>query len=87
MGSRVIVQKTTRCAFCWLLALYLQVHQAVTSGGKVLIPVFAVGRAQELLLLLDELWERTQLQVGCVSPQPNTNVLLQVLYGLQMCGT
>jgi Cft2 family RNA processing exonuclease len=41
-----------------------QVHQAVTSGGKVLIPVFAVGRAQELLLLLDEFWERTKLQVG-----------------------
>eukprot|EP00882_Tetradesmus_deserticola_P022256 GHRQ01024150.1.p1 GENE.GHRQ01024150.1~~GHRQ01024150.1.p1 ORF type:complete len:305 (+),score=133.68 GHRQ01024150.1:17-931(+) len=39
------------------------VHQAVASGGKVLIPVFAVGRAQELLLLLDEFWERTQLQV------------------------
>uniref|UniRef100_A0A383VXV8 Beta-Casp domain-containing protein n=1 Tax=Tetradesmus obliquus TaxID=3088 RepID=A0A383VXV8_TETOB len=39
------------------------VHQAVVSGGKVLIPVFAVGRAQELLLLLDEFWERTQLQV------------------------
>ena len=26
-------------------------------GGRVLIPVFALGRAQELLLILDEYWE------------------------------
>lgn len=43
--------------------LPLQIHQTVTSGGKVLVPVFAVGRAQELLMLLDEHWQRTQLQV------------------------
>jgi hypothetical protein len=42
----------------------LQIHQTVTSGGKVLVPVFAVGRAQELLMLLDEHWTRTQQQVG-----------------------
>jgi hypothetical protein len=41
-----------------------QVHQTVTAGGKVLVPVFAVGRAQELLLLLDEHWQRTQLEVS-----------------------
>jgi hypothetical protein len=40
-----------------------QIHQTVTAGGKVLVPVFAVGRAQELLLLLDEHWQRTQLEV------------------------
>ena len=28
------------------------------GGGKVLIPVFALGRAQELCLLLDAFWER-----------------------------
>ena len=27
------------------------------QGGKVLIPAFALGRAQELLLILDEFWE------------------------------
>lgn len=30
----------------------------VHHGGKVLIPVFALGRAQELCILLDEFWER-----------------------------
>jgi hypothetical protein len=51
-----------------LLCLYrllssAQIHQTVTAGGKVLVPVFAVGRAQELLLLLDEHWQRTELEV------------------------
>ena len=27
-----------------------QVHETVSAGGKVLIPVFALGRAQELLI-------------------------------------
>ncbi|KAK9811374.1 hypothetical protein WJX72_002754 [[Myrmecia] bisecta] len=41
-----------------------QVHETVVDrGGKVLIPVFALGRAQELLILLDEYWERLNLQV------------------------
>ena len=35
-----------------------KVHEAVLNGGKVLIPVFALGRAQELLLLIDSYWER-----------------------------
>lgn len=26
--------------------------------GKILLPVFALGRTQELLLLLDEYWEK-----------------------------
>lgn len=33
------------------------VHQIIKRGGRVLIPVFALGRAQELLLILDEYWE------------------------------
>ncbi|ORY00826.1 Metallo-hydrolase/oxidoreductase [Basidiobolus meristosporus CBS 931.73] len=33
------------------------VHDIVTRGGRCLIPVFALGRAQELLLILDEYWE------------------------------
>jgi integrator complex subunit 11 len=40
----------------------LHVHRAVAAGGKVLIPVNAVGRAQELLLLLESYWERMQLK-------------------------
>ncbi|KXS21895.1 Metallo-hydrolase/oxidoreductase, partial [Gonapodya prolifera JEL478] len=33
-------------------------HQTVAQGGKVLIPVFALGRAQELCILVDGYWER-----------------------------
>lgn len=32
------------------------VHDIVARGGRCLIPVFALGRAQELLLILDEYW-------------------------------
>ena len=32
------------------------VHEIVNRGGRCLIPVFALGRAQELLLILDEYW-------------------------------
>jgi len=32
------------------------VHKVVARGGRCLIPVFALGRAQELLLILDEYW-------------------------------
>ncbi len=38
------------------------VHQCVTNdGGKVLIPVFALGRVQELCILLESYWERMGL--------------------------
>ncbi|KAJ3264808.1 Cleavage and polyadenylation specificity factor subunit 3 [Chytriomyces hyalinus] len=33
------------------------VHKIVSRGGRCLIPVFALGRAQELLLILDEYWQ------------------------------
>jgi cleavage and polyadenylation specificity factor subunit 3 len=33
------------------------VSRIVRDGGRVLLPVFALGRAQELLLILDEYWE------------------------------
>ncbi|KAJ1425335.1 Zn-dependent metallo-hydrolase, RNA specificity domain [Sesbania bispinosa] len=39
------------------------VHKCVSGGGKVLIPTFALGRAQELCILLDDYWERTSLKV------------------------
>lgn len=33
------------------------VMDIVTRGGKCLLPVFALGRAQEILLILEEYWE------------------------------
>ena len=33
------------------------IERVVMRGGKCLIPVFALGRAQELLLILDEYWQ------------------------------
>ncbi|CAJ0895555.1 848_t:CDS:2, partial [Entrophospora sp. SA101] len=33
------------------------VHDIVQRGGRCLMPVYALGRAQELLLILDEYWE------------------------------
>jgi Cft2 family RNA processing exonuclease len=35
----------------------------VNNGGKVLIPVFALGRAQELAILVEEYWQRCGLTV------------------------
>ena len=34
------------------------VHTIVKRGGRCLLPVFALGRAQELLLILDEYWQK-----------------------------
>jgi Cft2 family RNA processing exonuclease len=39
-----------------------KVHDCVDRGGKVLIPVFALGRAQELCILLETYWERMNLK-------------------------
>ncbi|CDK24139.1 unnamed protein product [Kuraishia capsulata CBS 1993] len=33
------------------------VHATLAQGGRCLLPVFALGRAQEILLILDEYWE------------------------------
>lgn len=38
-----------------------KIHDCVLGGGKVLIPVFAVGRAQELCILIESYWERSRL--------------------------
>lgn len=40
-----------------------KIHQCVEKGGKVLIPVFALGRAQELCILLETYWERMNMNV------------------------
>ncbi|XP_031617965.1 integrator complex subunit 11 [Contarinia nasturtii] len=39
-----------------------KVHECVAKGGKVLIPVFALGRAQELCILLETYWDRMNLK-------------------------
>lgn len=38
-----------------------EIHRCVDRGGKILIPVFALGRAQELCILLETYWERVNL--------------------------
>ena len=40
-----------------------KVHEVVKNNGKVLIPVFALGRAQELCILLESYWERLDLNI------------------------
>ena len=40
----------------------MKVHDCIEKGGKVLIPVFALGRAQELCILLETYWERMNLK-------------------------
>merc|ERR1712158_310958 len=42
--------------------LLKKVHDCIDKGGKVLIPVFALGRAQELCILLETYWERMNLK-------------------------
>ncbi|KAL9256140.1 Cleavage and polyadenylation specificity factor subunit 3-II-like protein [Drosera capensis] len=39
------------------------VHKCVAGGGKVLVPTNALGRAQELCILLEDYWERTNLKI------------------------
>ncbi|KAJ5088472.1 Endoribonuclease ysh1 [Penicillium angulare] len=39
-------------------ALMKSITGVLNRGGRVLMPVFALGRAQELLLILEEYWER-----------------------------
>eukprot|EP00271_Cylindrocystis_brebissonii_P008932 TRINITY_DN2346_c1_g2_i1.p1 TRINITY_DN2346_c1_g2~~TRINITY_DN2346_c1_g2_i1.p1 ORF type:complete len:714 (+),score=162.17 TRINITY_DN2346_c1_g2_i1:418-2559(+) len=40
-----------------------KISEAVLRGGRVLIPAFALGRAQELLLILDDYWEAHKAQL------------------------
>ena len=39
-----------------------QIDACVRAGGNALIPVFALGRVQELCMLLDRYWERCNLE-------------------------
>jgi len=36
-----------------------KIEETLSRGGKVLIPIFALGRAQELCILIDNYWKRT----------------------------
>ncbi|ODV94451.1 hypothetical protein PACTADRAFT_86613 [Pachysolen tannophilus NRRL Y-2460] len=36
------------------------IHSTLLRGGRCLLPVFALGRAQELLLILDEYWKNNE---------------------------
>ncbi|KAH7649766.1 CPSF metallobeta-lactamase [Cryptosporidium bovis] len=49
-------RRSTERVFCELVLSCLK------RGGKVLIPVFAIGRAQELCILLEIFWRRMQLR-------------------------
>lgn len=43
------------------------VYECVSRGGKVLIPIFALGRAQELCILIDSYWERMNMSIPIYS--------------------
>jgi cleavage and polyadenylation specificity factor subunit 3 len=36
----------------------LKIHQLIKGGGKVLLPTFALGRAQEIMLMLEDYWAK-----------------------------
>lgn len=40
------------------------IHSTVSRGGRVLLPVFALGRAQEIMLILDEYWSQHADELG-----------------------
>ncbi|CAI5757723.1 unnamed protein product [Candida verbasci] len=40
--------------------LISHIHATITKGGRVLMPVFALGNTQELLLILDEYWQNNE---------------------------
>ncbi|KAH9746131.1 cleavage and polyadenylation specificity factor subunit 3-II [Citrus sinensis] len=63
LGSSFKRLKCCSEAPCSVESSTITVHKCVAGGGKVLIPAFALGRAQELCILLDDYWERMNLRV------------------------
>jgi cleavage and polyadenylation specificity factor subunit 3 len=62
-------------------ALLKAVTNTLTRGGKVLMPVFALGRAQELLLILEDYWQRhPELQKYPIYYTGNTARKCMVVY-------
>ena len=39
-----------------------KIHETLLNGGKILIPIFALGRAQELCVLIENYWKRTNIK-------------------------
>ncbi|GLT86287.1 hypothetical protein SLE2022_044330 [Rubroshorea leprosula] len=64
------------------------IHSTVSQGGRVLIPAFALGRAQELLLILDEYWsnhpELHNIQIYYASPLAKKCMAVYQTYILSM---
>lgn len=62
-------------------ALLKSVTTIVNRGGKVLMPVFALGRAQELLLILEDYWQKhPELQKTPIYYTGNTARKCMVVY-------
>ncbi|KKY28684.1 putative cleavage and polyadenylation specifity 73 kda [Phaeomoniella chlamydospora] len=62
-------------------ALLKSVTGILNRGGRVLMPVFALGRAQELLLILEDYWERhPELQKYPIYYTGNTARKCMVIY-------
>lgn len=62
-------------------ALLKAVSNIINRGGKVLMPVFALGRAQELLLILEDYWQRhPELQKFPIYYTGNTARKCMVVY-------
>lgn len=64
------------------------IHSTISQGGRVLIPVFALGRAQELLLILDEYWsnhpELQNIPIYYASPLAKRCLSVYETYTLSM---
>ncbi|KAF0991178.1 hypothetical protein HZS_7591, partial [Henneguya salminicola] len=54
------IRESRKCRENDMLA---KIHQVIETGGKVLVPVFALGRAQEICLLLERYWDRKNITV------------------------
>lgn len=64
------------------------IHSTIAQGGRVLIPAFALGRAQELLLILDEYWsnhpELQNIPIYYASPLAKRCLSVYETYTLSM---
>ncbi|RMX43723.1 hypothetical protein pdam_00006394 [Pocillopora damicornis] len=63
-----------------------KVHESMDKGGKVLIPVFALGRAQELCILLETYWDRMNLKAPIYFSTGLTEKNLLLLQYQSNCG-
>lgn len=54
-----------------------KIEAALESGGKVLMPIFMIGRAQEMCMLCEKHWERAQLDYPIYMMRGNAEVALE----------